>query len=274
MGQEIINAYLMVLPNLKDIIQDDIMVSVTDTEKFLGYFPGEKMKMDLEVGTSIPEGDPLKITVRENKIIQANVPKEVYGFPFKAVTYPIRNTEGEVIGAVGYAKSLESKVKIDEAAEGLFSSLEETSAGIEEISSSSSKLSESLAQIISSAEIMKAKILENDTLLKLIKEVSSKSNLLGLNASIEAARAGEQGRGFSIVAAEMRKLAQLSGDSTQKIAKSLLEMENAITSILNAINSVGIIATEQSASMEEISTILEEITVSSEILVNMSKEMN
>jgi methyl-accepting chemotaxis protein len=124
--------------------------------------------------------------------------------------------------------SLNSK-KAKEAAEEGSAKISEIVSSITDIANSSKEVS----VIINDLDISSKKI---GDIIQIITGISAQTNLLALNAAIEAARAGEAGKGFSVVAEEIRKLADESNSAATQI--SALVKENQLKSA-SAVSSVG-----------------------------------
>jgi methyl-accepting chemotaxis protein len=119
-------------------------------------------------------------------------------------------------------------------------SLEELTVAMDEINSSSTKISK---------------------VIKLIDEIAFQTNILALNAAVEAARAGSAGLGFAVVAEEVRNLsqrcAQAANDSTKMIEESIAKCVSGkakLDDVTNAIRSVTEESSKVKALVDEINT--------------------
>ncbi len=138
---------------------------------------------------------------------------------------------------------------------------------------------EDIAKKISDTNEAVAKI---NVAIQSIESIATQTNLLSLNASIEAARAGEAGRGFSIVAEEIRTLADSSAQSAKEIKQivgEVVDLSNDSVNISNRVREV--INTQQvdihkaqesfSKLSETVASSIEEINVIKQIAGSMSE---
>lgn len=192
-------------------------------------------------------------------------------------------------------------VNVKDKLTNLISSLTEVSKGFSEINKkteeTANKIEKSKDIIINSSKMLKefrdsTEVVEES--LTLITEISEQTNLLALNASIEAARAKESGKGFAVVAGEIRKLAEKTTESTDKIysvitanykiADSLkkvfddlsllfLKYKNSISSIKEDVLKLSLSYDEINSSIINIGNSIDDSVTSLSIFNNISEEI-
>ncbi|NEW07949.1 methyl-accepting chemotaxis protein [Paenibacillus sp. SYP-B3998] len=137
-----------------------------------------------------------------------------------------------------------------------------TNQGKTQMEDLSLKINDITQIVIDTSQIMNAVNEENrqiSNIVSTIADIANQTNLLSLNASIEAARAGEQGKGFSVVANEIRKLAQNAHVASTDISEILGSIQNKVESAVEKVT-VGLEAVDSGKnSAESVSRLFEVI---------------
>lgn len=125
-----------------------------------------------------------------------------------------------------------------------------------ETSERNNKASLEIGQVISDMDNTTGEIgMITDT----INNIASQTNLLALNAAIEAARAGEAGRGFSVVAEEIRKLADQSTSATKRIQALIDTIKNKSQAAVKSVEETKFIVAEENQSVADTKNIFNKI---------------
>lgn len=114
---------------------------------------------------------------------------------------------------------------------------EEGSQLMDESAQQMKRINEAVKDSVDKIENLAKQSQEISKLVVVIQDIADQTNLLALNAAIEAARAGENGRGFSVVAEEVRKLAEQVAGSIADISRIVQNIQtetNVVTKTLQA----------------------------------------
>lgn len=141
------------------------------------------------------------------------------------------------------------------------------------LSARARETSEITSKVGESIELLKKESETINGFAQTINEISAQTNLLSLNASIEAARAGEAGRGFSVVAEEIRKLADDSGVAAGEIKKKVENIASQTMATVENANKAEEMVAHQQEAVAQVTTVFQEMNNQMQELFENLKEI-
>jgi len=129
--------------------------------------------------------------------------------------------------------------EVDRAASQLTHEIDEIGRQTEEALTASRDMLARSEKAVTDTQALRNASDEIHEFIRLINSIAEQTNLLALNATIEAARAGEAGRGFTIVAQEVKALAQQSAQATEAIGKQFETLTRTVAAVSAAVEEIG-----------------------------------
>ncbi|OJV63210.1 MAG: hypothetical protein BGO41_10985 [Clostridiales bacterium 38-18] len=261
-----------IIPLLNLLVDEKLMVGINNTERCLKFYTGTAGTVQSEEQSLLKKGSAAYDSIQTGKLVHKVIPKEVFGFPYKAIGYPVFDENGIVVGAIGFGISLEKQSQMETLSTTLSVALEKLSASFKEVSTNIQSVVDRNIDIGRDVVASRESTDKTDEIISFISNIANQTNLLGLNAAIEAARSGEHGRGFGVVAEEIRKMSKSSKDSADLIKNTLTQIKGSIGNIERKIHDNNGIFSMQTEALEEISKSVEALNESAKTLESLAKQ--
>ncbi|WP_245621497.1 methyl-accepting chemotaxis protein [Enterovibrio calviensis] len=211
----------------------------------------------------------LKSGINQTILSLADMVHEIQGTA-STVTHQSEETSAEVLGL---NQQIDTQVKhlkdVSTLMRAMRSNIDEAldhanvSVTVSQKALSHAKESEALVKQIDAAMVsITDSSRKMQQIISTIEGIAFQTNLLALNASVEAARAGEQGRGFSVVAAEVRNLAQRSADAAKEISALITESDERIVVGVEQVNLSGDLLKKITDSNNEVCANFDRVNIS------------
>ena len=171
------------------------------------------------------------------------------------------------------AKNGYNEIQVDVLSKKLSNNFMQVFATVEELSASANNISSQQEQL--NGEISQVGVITDqiNSILEAIKNIASQTKMLGLNASIEAARAGEVGKGFSVVAKEIRNLAENSKETATSISLLTTKIKESVNGTIKNSSITLETTKEQSMAMEAVSGNIQDSVQIVDQLVNLMESL-
>lgn len=153
-------------------------------------------------------------------------------------------------------KAVQSKEKSTE----MLTTLTDSKNTVNHLVQGIQSLASSQEQSLQDVDRLKQNAIQVESIVTMVGDIADQTNLLALNASIEAARAGENGRGFSVVAEEIRVLADQSAQAVQRISGLIKAMQDDVNQVVTKINDNVAHANKEAESGEETNNAFEQMS--------------
>lgn len=268
----ILQSMVAVAPYIPMFIDEPVSVAITNRTGFIYNQPCAEIPVQCELGVPFPEEATPRMVIESGERRAREVPPHVYGVPFMSYAIPLREN-GEVVGCLMIAKSVEKLRGVKDAISSLSQEVEQVVAAVNEITGGVQVASATNQSVYGLMDNLLDEMGRMNEILGAINRISNSTKILGLNASIEAARAGAAGKGFSVVAKEIERLSDNTTESAQTIGTMLSGIETQVNDMSGKSKEATDAFIQQAASLEEIAATIENLNANVKVIASYIQQL-